>query len=54
MKKLNKADLNKIKSKVKERPLYLCKCGLSKKLPYCDGRHGCAEPQKKNKTEKPD
>jgi CDGSH-type Zn-finger protein len=48
MKELNKTDLNKIKSKVKGRPLYYCKCGLSKRYPYCDGRHGCDEPVKGN------
>ncbi len=48
MKELNKTDFNKLKSKVKGRPLYFCKCGLSKKLPYCDGRHGCDEPVNSN------
>ena len=43
MKNMNKVDLTKLKSKVKERPLYYCKCGLSKRYPYCDGRHGCDE-----------
>ena len=43
MKNMNKVDLTKLKSKVKERPLYYCKCGLSKRYPYCDGRHGCYE-----------
>ncbi|MHB8232991.1 MAG: CDGSH iron-sulfur domain-containing protein [bacterium] len=41
MKELNKIDIAKLKSKIKERPLFYCKCGLSKRLPYCDGRHGC-------------
>ena len=50
MKELNKTDFNKLKSKVKGRPLYFCKCGLSKRLPYCDGRHGCNEPANENKN----
>ena len=43
MKNMNKVDLTKLKSKVKERPIYYCKCGLSKRYSYCDGRHGCDE-----------
>ncbi len=50
MKNMNKVDLTKLKSKVKGRPLYFCKCGLSKRLPYCDGRHGCDEPANENKN----
>ena len=54
MKKVDKVDLNKLKSKVKERPLYYCKCGLSSRLPYCDGNHGCdKQPVKENKNDKP-
>ncbi len=48
MKNIDKVDLAKLKSKVKGRPLYFCKCGLSKRLPYCDGRHGCDESVDKN------
>ena len=50
MKNMNKVDLTKLKSKVKGRPLYFCKCGLSKRLPYCDGRHGCDGPANENKN----
>jgi CDGSH-type Zn-finger protein len=50
MKNIDKVDLTKLKSKVKKRPLYFCKCGLSKRLPYCDGRHGC-EPAAGNEKD---
>jgi len=50
MKELNKTDFNKLKSKVNGRPLYFCKCGLSKRFPYCDGRHGCDEPANEGKN----
>ena len=52
MKKVDKVDLNKLKSKVKERPLYYCKCGLSSRLPYCDWKHGCDKPVKESKNDK--
>jgi CDGSH-type Zn-finger protein len=53
MKKVDKVDLNKLKSKIKERPLYYCKCGLSSRLPYCDWKHGCDKPVKEINNDKP-
>lgn len=29
-----------------EKPVFICACGLSKNLPYCDGSHaGCKDEQ---------
>lgn len=40
--------LGPIKIEPQDKPIFICACGLSQNLPYCDGAHkGC------RKTEEP-
>lgn len=32
-----------LKHKIIKSPFTLCRCGLSKRIPYCDCTHGCGE-----------
>jgi len=39
-----------IKVEPQEKPVFICACGLTKNLPFCDGTHKCCRDEEEGKT----